>query len=78
MSASIRSIEDHGYILNVGIANISGFLSFKDATKSIPGPARLHVGRILDVDVVKLSSNGRTCNVSIDVLRGASASVSWT
>ncbi|OSC99437.1 hypothetical protein PYCCODRAFT_1438226 [Trametes coccinea BRFM310] len=67
MSASVKSVEDHGYILDLGIPEVSGFLSFKDAQK---GPfekdRKLHVGRLLDVTVSKMSGNGRTCNVSVD------------
>jgi rRNA biogenesis protein RRP5 len=64
MSASVKSIEDHGYILNLGISEVSGFLSFKDA-KRLENSSKLPVGSILDVSVSKLSSNGRTCNVTI-------------
>jgi rRNA biogenesis protein RRP5 len=65
MSASVKSIEDHGYILNLGIPDISGFLSFKDAKKSLESSSKLPVGSVIDVSVSKLSSNGRTCNVTI-------------
>jgi rRNA biogenesis protein RRP5 len=65
MSASVKSIEDHGYILNLGISDISGFLSFKDAKKTLESSSKLPVGSIVDVSISKLSSNGRTCNVTI-------------
>ena len=65
MSASVKSIEDHGYILNLGVSEVSGFLSFKDAKKALESSERLSVGAIVDVSVLKMSSNGRTCNVTI-------------
>ena len=65
MSASVKSIEDHGYILNLGVTEVSGFLSFKDAKKALESSERLSVGAIVDVSVLKVSSNGRTCNVTI-------------
>ncbi len=65
MSASVKSIEDHGYILNLGIPDVSGFLSFKDAKKALESSSKLHVGSIVDVSISKLSSNGRSCNVTI-------------
>ncbi|KAI0308284.1 U3 snoRNP-associated protein Rrp5 [Multifurca ochricompacta] len=65
MSASVKSIEDHGYILNFGIPEVSGFLSFKETKKALEGSSKLPVGSIVDVSVSKLSSNGRTCNVAI-------------
>jgi rRNA biogenesis protein RRP5 len=65
MSASVKSIEDHGYILNIGVPEVSGFLSFKDAKKAPESSERPSVGTIIDVSVLKMSSNGRTCNVTI-------------
>jgi rRNA biogenesis protein RRP5 len=65
MSASVKSIEDHGYILNLGVPEVSGFLPFKDAKKALESSSKLLVGSIVDVSVSKLSSNGRTCNVTI-------------
>src|ERR1700732_4366298 len=33
LSAAVKSIEDHGYILDLGLPDVSGFLSFEDANK---------------------------------------------
>lgn len=60
----MQSVEDHGYILNLGVAKVAGFLSFKDAKRRF-GEDKLGVGRIVDVVASKLSSNGRTCNVTV-------------
>jgi rRNA biogenesis protein RRP5 len=65
MSASVKSVEDHGYILNLGVPELSGFLSFKDVKKSLQSSSSLPVGRIVDVSISKVSSNGRTCNVTV-------------
>ncbi|KAI0046598.1 nucleic acid-binding protein [Auriscalpium vulgare] len=65
LSCAVASVEDHGYILTLGVPDVSGFLSFKDAQKVYQADSRLHVGRLLDVAVSKLSSNGRTCNVTL-------------
>ncbi|KAJ6519637.1 hypothetical protein C8R45DRAFT_1204771 [Mycena sanguinolenta] len=68
LSAAVKSVEDHGYILDLGIPEISGFLSFKDAKKGpFAAKAKLSAGRLLDVAVASVSANGRTCNVSVDV-----------
>ncbi|KAJ7107617.1 hypothetical protein C8R43DRAFT_199697 [Mycena crocata] len=67
LSAAIQSVEDHGYILNLGVSDISGFLSFKDAKQGpFDSKTKLSVGRLIDVTVVNVSSNGRTCNVGVD------------
>ncbi|KAK7468703.1 rRNA biogenesis protein rrp5 [Stygiomarasmius scandens] len=63
LSASIKSIEDHGYLLELGIPDVSGFLSFKDAKQE---DEKLRVGQLVDATVTTLSKNGRTCNVSVD------------
>ncbi|GJE87565.1 U3 snoRNP-associated protein Rrp5 [Phanerochaete sordida] len=75
-SAAVKSVEDHGYILDMGVPEISGFLSFKDAKQSPHiGERRLTVGHLLDVCVTKLSSNGRTCNVTVNPESVASTSL---
>ncbi|OBZ78635.1 rRNA biogenesis protein RRP5 [Grifola frondosa] len=77
LSAAVKSVEDHGYILDLGIPEVSGFLSFKDARKgAFEGEQKLHIGRLLDVYISKLSGNGRTYIMSIapETLSAASLS----
>ncbi|KAG8985781.1 rRNA biogenesis protein rrp5 [Tulasnella sp. JGI-2019a] len=76
LPAVVQTIEDHGYIIDFGIAGISGFLSFKEAQKGPFEATKLPVGIVLQCSVLTMSGNGRTCNVSVDptVMRTASAS----
>lgn len=77
MPAAVKSVEDHGYILDLGLSDVSGFLSFKEAKKALSQEdSKFRVGQILDVHVSKLSANGRTCTVTVDsaVLRSACVS----
>ncbi|KAF7339807.1 rRNA biogenesis protein RRP5 [Mycena venus] len=68
LSAAVKSVEDHGYILDLGVPEISGFLSFKDAKKGpFEAKTKLPLGRLLDVAVTGVSANGRTCNVGVDI-----------
>ena len=60
----MQSVEDHGYILDIGVSGISGFLSFKEAHKG--EGSRLQVGALIDVSVIKMSSNGRICTLTND------------
>ncbi|EPQ61392.1 hypothetical protein GLOTRDRAFT_124234 [Gloeophyllum trabeum ATCC 11539] len=77
ISAAVASLEDHGYILELGVPNVTGFLSYREAEKGpFPKDARLHVGQILDVAVSAMSGNGRTCTVSVDPKSLANASIS--
>jgi hypothetical protein len=77
MSAAVKSVEDHGYILDLGLSDVTGFLSFRDAQKGHADKmATLHVGQLVDVSVTKLSRNDRTCNVTIDTVTFSSSSVS--
>lgn len=76
MTAAIRSLEDHGYILDLGVPDISGFLSYAETKKtSFDNPKMLQIGQLLDVCVLKLSDNGRTCTVSVGPEKIASSSV---
>ena len=74
LPAAVRSVEDHGYILDTGIPDVSGFLSFKETGK-VPG-VKYQVGQLVDVCVTKLSSNRRTCNFGVDPKNLVSNSVS--
>ncbi|KAF8640392.1 hypothetical protein AX17_000062 [Amanita inopinata Kibby_2008] len=65
LTAAVKSVEDHGYILDLGIPDVSGFLSFKDAKQSA-FELTLHRGLLLDITVSKLSKHQRNCDVSID------------
>lgn len=73
MSAAVKSLEDHGYSLDLGVADISGFLSFEEAGE---GSCKLHVGQIVDVSVVKISGNSRVCSVCLGGEKQAASSVS--
>ncbi|KAL1677463.1 hypothetical protein EV122DRAFT_214020 [Schizophyllum commune] len=68
LTAAVQSVEDHGYILDLGIPDVSGFLSFKDALSPSTDDedAKLPVGSLVNATVLKLSKNGRTCNVTAD------------
>ncbi|KAJ7596847.1 hypothetical protein C8J56DRAFT_918480 [Mycena floridula] len=74
LSAAVKSVEDHGYLLDLGLADVSGFLSFKD-TKQKPSE-RFKNGQLLDVTVKALSGNGRTCEVLNDPRIISTASMS--
>lgn len=78
MSATIKSVEDHGYILDLGMGDeASAFLSF-EAAKQGPWNTEddLCVGQVVDVNIVSLAKSGRTCTVSIDPKFFSSAAVS--
>lgn len=76
MSAAVKSIEDHGYILSTGLS-VSAFLKFKDAKLALPKGQKLAVGQVIDVSILSMSENGRTCTVTIDTEVLKSASVRW-
>ncbi|KAF7981179.1 hypothetical protein HWV62_34965 [Athelia sp. TMB] len=77
LSAAVKSIEDHGYILDMGLSDVSGFMSFKDAKKGPFGTEnKLHLGGLVDVTVLKMSGNGRTCTLSPDTTLFTSSAIS--
>ncbi|VUG18531.1 RRP5 [Brettanomyces bruxellensis] len=63
VQASIRSVEDHGAILDLGMHDMNGFLSKKDATKGGIDLASLEVGSVHLLAVKKRS--GRTLQLTI-------------
>ena len=64
LSVSVKSIEDHGYLLDIGIPDASGFLAFKDHKSE--SPPKLRIGQLLDATISSISKNGRTYNVTVD------------
>ncbi|KIL00557.1 hypothetical protein PAXRUDRAFT_821549 [Paxillus rubicundulus Ve08.2h10] len=76
LSAAVQSVEDHGYIIDLGISEASGFLPFKETHKDGSEEHRLQVGALIDVSVLKMSSNGRICTVTNDPTVFSSSSIS--
>ncbi|CAE6455083.1 unnamed protein product [Rhizoctonia solani] len=62
ITGAIQSVEDHGYVVDLGTPDISGFIPYKD--KSKPDTKRLSVGQVVSATVVKLSENKRLCTLS--------------
>lgn len=63
----MQSIEDHGYVLDLGVPDVPGFLSFKDVKKHRPNDTtQFHIGRLLNVSVSEDAAKGRTCKVTLD------------
>ena len=56
MSAAVKSVEDHGYTLDIGLADVSGFVRFAEMQGK-----RWKIGALLDVVVERLADDGRTC-----------------
>ncbi|GBC08360.1 hypothetical protein RclHR1_08060008 [Rhizophagus clarus] len=69
ISASVESVEDHGYILSIGLDGIDGFLHNEDAKnyiKSCNNGNELTVGQVITVSVIKVLDNKRTVKVTAD------------
>ncbi|CAB4480195.1 uncharacterized protein OCT59_006440 [Rhizophagus irregularis] len=67
ISASVESVEDHGYILSIGLDGIDGFLHNEDAKnyiKSYNNGNELTVGQVITVSVIKILDNKRTVKVT--------------
>ncbi|PWN54434.1 nucleic acid-binding protein [Violaceomyces palustris] len=70
LAATVSSIEDHGYLLDSGIDELSGFLSYKEAAKlaefeKFKGKG-LQVGRVVETRITKIAENQRTFECTID------------
>ncbi|KAJ4002507.1 hypothetical protein F5050DRAFT_1802449 [Lentinula boryana] len=64
LSVSVKSVEDHGYVLDLGMPDVSGWLAFRDITSETS--SKFQVGQLLDATISSISKNGRTCNVTVD------------
>ncbi|KAL5533988.1 hypothetical protein ACEPAG_448 [Sanghuangporus baumii] len=59
LCAAIKAVEDHGYVLDIGLPGISGFLRYnKD---EVPQKSRMRIGSLVNVVTEKLGEDGRTC-----------------
>ncbi|KAF7723464.1 rRNA bioproteinsis protein rrp5 [Apophysomyces ossiformis] len=69
LGAAVQSVEDHGYILNLGVNGLTGFCKHKDAKTYIDKYNRgepLEVGQLIECAVQSVASNKRTVNVIFD------------
>ena len=69
LTGSVRSIEDHGYILDLGIDNVDGFIS-KSTLSDLENydPKFLNqIGTILPLTVIEKPST-KVCNVTPDLM----------
>ncbi|KAI5476893.1 hypothetical protein MNV49_007065 [Pseudohyphozyma bogoriensis] len=63
LTASIKSVEDHGYVLSLGLPSLSSFLPFKEALKL--QPRKLEVGQLIGCRIKEVNENGKTCTVAV-------------
>ncbi|KAG8918796.1 rRNA biogenesis protein rrp5 [Tulasnella sp. 417] len=72
VSAAVKSIEDHGYAMDFGLPDVSGFLKFSDAeTAGITPNTKLHVGMVVTCTITDKSAKkkGRVYQVTVDPKR---------
>lgn len=72
LSAAISSVEDHGYMLDCGITELRGFVSFTDAAK-LPATfgagkhgKSLQVGSVVFAKITKIPENKRSFEATLD------------
>ncbi|CAJ0749676.1 21902_t:CDS:2, partial [Entrophospora sp. SA101] len=60
LSASVKSIEDHGYVLSTGFNNINTFLNNKNSQsyiKKFKNGNQLTIGQVLIVSIINVAEN---------------------
>ncbi|KAG9043140.1 rRNA biogenesis protein rrp5 [Tulasnella sp. UAMH 9824] len=68
-SAAVKSIEDHGYAMDFGLSDASGFLKFSDAeTARFTSTGKLHVGMVVTCTITEKSAKkkGRVYQVTVN------------
>ncbi|KAG9127379.1 rRNA biogenesis protein rrp5 [Ceratobasidium sp. 392] len=63
ISGAVQSVEDHGYTVDFGLLDVSGFIPYK--TNSKTKTKRLSVGQVVSTTVTKISENKRLCTLSV-------------
>ncbi|KAG8794803.1 rRNA biogenesis protein rrp5 [Ceratobasidium sp. 428] len=63
ISGAIQSVEDHGYTVDLGLSDVSGFISFKSSSKA--DAKQLSVGQVVSATISKISENKRLCTLSV-------------
>ncbi|XP_071947119.1 protein RRP5 homolog [Antedon mediterranea] len=69
LPGSVTSKEDHGFMIDVGIAGVTVFLQSKDANQYIHNQNQgktLFIGQLLQCAIKEVKSNGRSLFVTID------------
>ncbi|KAK9431989.1 hypothetical protein V1505DRAFT_366924 [Lipomyces doorenjongii] len=64
LQASIKSLQDHGVILDVGLPEFSGFISNKELEYANYKPEEVVEGQTLLLTVLNQSTNGRTLTLT--------------
>ncbi|ODV88206.1 hypothetical protein CANARDRAFT_26349 [[Candida] arabinofermentans NRRL YB-2248] len=63
IQVSVKSVEDHGAILNVGFEKFNGFISNKELSTELYSPEKLNVGSVLLVAIAKKNQRTITCKI---------------
>jgi rRNA biogenesis protein RRP5 len=66
IAGAVKSVEDHGYVLDLGVDGVSGFLSFKDAKQGPWGTRKLSIGSLVQTCVRSVSPNRKVCTVTVE------------
>jgi rRNA biogenesis protein RRP5 len=70
LSAAVLSVEDHGYVMDLGIEDARGFLHRDHAHLPVEvdgvNPRLLQEGQTVTCAVISFTNNGRAVNLSLD------------
>ncbi|KAG0305918.1 rRNA biogenesis protein rrp5 [Dissophora globulifera] len=76
ISGAIQSVEDHGYIVSLGMSGLHGFLKNSEAKmyqRIKNGDKPLAVGQVLTFNVVSVEGNKKTVQLTVDSLKVSKA-----
>ncbi|KAI8601950.1 hypothetical protein EDD21DRAFT_91525 [Dissophora ornata] len=78
ISGAIQSVEDHGYIVSLGMHGLHGFLKNSEAKmyqRIKNGERPLAIGQVLAFDVLSMESNKKTVQLTVDSLKVSRATL---
>jgi rRNA biogenesis protein RRP5 len=67
LTGAVKSIEDHGYVLDLGLGAFDGFLDFADvAAHGSDKTRKLELGQLVKTTVLEIPEHGRNCQLTVN------------
>uniref|UniRef100_A0A8C4Z1T6 Programmed cell death 11 n=1 Tax=Gadus morhua TaxID=8049 RepID=A0A8C4Z1T6_GADMO len=68
LSGCVESVEDHGYLVDIGVGETKAFLPRQVATDQNPNPEELRAGQTITCRVDEVKGSGRVVRLSVNPL----------
>ena len=69
LAAAVQSIEDHGYVLDVGLPDVRCFMPKKKGSDDKDGEEELAVGQVVQANVIQCQVDGTVATLTLSLKR---------